>query len=136
LLSIWLLLVAAEVAVNHLQMLAEAEAALEVYLLDMLVLHLALLTRLLLAQAVLVERLVKIMVYRGQTQSLALSLLLVVVLVLLGMQPLAPVALVEGRALALRLFPVLEFLVKVTLVVARLRQIVQAAAAEVRVLSV
>jgi hypothetical protein len=84
LLSIWLLLEVAEVAVNHLQMLAEAEVALEVYLLDMLVLHLALLTRLLLAQAVLVERLVKIMVYRGQTQSLVLSLLQAVVLVLLG----------------------------------------------------
>jgi hypothetical protein len=81
--SFWSLLAAAAVAVNHLQMLAEAEVALEVYLLDMLVLHLALLTRLLLAQAVLVERMVKIMVYRGQTQSLAPSLLQAVVTVLL-----------------------------------------------------
>jgi len=46
---------------------------------------------------------------------------------------LALVALVEGRALALERLPVLEFLVKATLV-ARLRQIAQAAAEAVRVL--
>jgi hypothetical protein len=43
------------------------------------------------------------------------------------------VALVEGRALALERLPVLEFLVKVTLV-ARIRQLVQVAVVEVRVL--
>jgi hypothetical protein len=136
LLSIWSLLVAVAVAVNHLQMLAEAEVALEVYLLDMLVLHLALLTRLLLVLEVLAAQEVihlLVMEHQAQTQFLALYPLQVVVLVLLEAELLALVALVEGRALALRRIPVLEFLVKVTLV-ARLRQLVQVAAVEARVL--